>query len=68
MCVLGTDDNVKEFNCDITIDELRGYKNQFTISNKDVSKANYTVFDTKYKNLMCHRCGHKKKKKKKKNI
>lgn len=49
MCVLGTDDNVKEFNSDITIDELRGYKNQFTISNKDVSKANYTVFDTKYK-------------------
>lgn len=49
ICVLGIDDNVKEFNRDITIDELIGYKNQFTISNKDVSKANYTVFDTKYK-------------------
>lgn len=49
MCVLGTDENVKEFNHDITIDELRGYKNQFTISNKDVSKANYTVLDTKYR-------------------
>jgi len=49
MCVLGTDDNVKDFNHDINIEELKGYKNQFTISNKDVSDANYTVFDTKYK-------------------
>lgn len=49
MCVLGTDDNVKEFNRSINIEELKGYMNQFTISNKDVSNANYTVFDTKYK-------------------
>lgn len=49
MCVLGTDNNVKKFNRDISISELKGYKNQFTISNKDVSKIDYTVFDTKYK-------------------
>lgn len=49
ICVLGTDDNVKAFNRDINISGLKGYKNQFTISNKDVSHANYTVFDTKYK-------------------
>lgn len=49
LCVLGTDDNVKDFNKDINIEELKGYNNQFTISNKDVSNANYTVFDTKYK-------------------
>lgn len=49
ICVLGTDENVKTFNRDINISELKGYKNQFTISNKDVSEANYTVFDTKFK-------------------
>ena len=49
LCVLGTDDNVKEFNRGINIDKLRGYKYQFTISNKDVSQAAYTVLDTKYK-------------------
>ncbi|MCM1034879.1 MAG: hypothetical protein NC038_00010 [Paludibacter sp.] len=49
MCVLGTDDNVRDFNKDVNITELKGYKNQFTISNKDVSKTKYTVFDTKYK-------------------
>jgi hypothetical protein len=49
MCILGTDDNVRDFNKGIDISELRGYKNQFTISTKDVSNANYTVLDTKYK-------------------
>ena len=49
ICVLGTDDNVKDFNRSINIAGLKGYKNQFTISNKDVSDAKYTVFDTKYK-------------------
>lgn len=49
MCIMGTDENVKSFNNDIAITSLKGYKNQFTISNKDVSNATYTVFDTKYK-------------------
>lgn len=49
ICVLGTDDNVKDFNRDININELREYKNQFTISNKDVSNADYTILDTKFK-------------------
>lgn len=49
MCVLGTDENVRKFNEEIDVTELQGYSNQFTISNKDVSKANYTVMDTKYK-------------------
>ena len=51
LCILGTDNNVREINSDkgIVIQDLKGYKNQFTISNKDVSRANYTVFDTKYK-------------------
>lgn len=49
MCIMGTDDEVKSFNKSVDISSLRGYKNQFTISNKDVSKAEYTVFNTKYK-------------------
>ncbi len=49
MCIIGTDDNVKCINNIIKPTLLKGYKNQFTISNKDVSKAAYTVFDTKYK-------------------
>ncbi len=49
ICVLGTDCNVKDFNKSIDIVSLQGYKNQFTISNKDMSNAAYTVLDTKYK-------------------
>lgn len=49
LCVLGTDCNVKDFNKSIDIISLQGYKNQFTISNKDMSDAAYTVLDTKYK-------------------
>lgn len=49
MCIIGTDENVKCFNNNIETSSLRGYKNQFTISNKDVSKATHSVFDTKYK-------------------
>ena len=49
LCVLGTDCNVKDFNKSIEIVSLQGYKNQFTISNKDMSNAAYTVLDTKYK-------------------
>lgn len=49
MCVLGTDENVNDFNMSIDVCELKGYKNQFTISNKDVSRSSYTVLDTKYK-------------------
>lgn len=46
ICVMGTDDNVKVFNRSIRVEKLKGYANQFTISNKDVSVANYTVMDT----------------------
>lgn len=49
MCIIGTDDNVRCFNNKIETTCLKGYKNQFTISNKDVSKSEYTVFDTEYK-------------------
>lgn len=49
LCVLGTDSNVKEFNKSIDVVSLRGYQNQFTISNKDISNTAYTVFDTKHK-------------------
>ena len=49
LCVLGTDCNVKDFNKSIDIISLQGYRNQFTISNKDMSNAAFSVFDTKYK-------------------
>lgn len=49
LCVLGSDCNVKDFNKSIDIVSLKGYQNQFTISNKDISNAAYTVFDTKHK-------------------
>ena len=49
ICIMGTDDNVKDFNKSINIESLKGYKNQFTISNKNMANTSYTVFDTKYK-------------------
>jgi hypothetical protein len=49
ICIMGTDDNVKDFNKSINIESLKGYKNQFTISNKNMANTSYTIFDTKYK-------------------
>ena len=49
LCIIGTDENVKCFNKSINIEELKGYKHQFTISNKSMANASYTVFDTGYK-------------------
>ena len=49
MCVIGTDENVNNFNSKIGISDLDGFQNQFTISNKDVSNANYSVLNSKYK-------------------
>ena len=49
MCIMGTDDNIKDFNRTVDIESLSGYENQFTISNKDISASAYTVFDTQYK-------------------
>lgn len=49
MCVIGTDENVQIFNQRVRTEELVGYKNQYTISNKDVSNSNYTVLDAKYR-------------------
>lgn len=43
ICVVGTDENVKNFNSKINIPQLDGFQNQFTISNKDVSDAKYSV-------------------------
>lgn len=49
MCVIGTDANVRQFNKSINISELEGYKNQYTISNNEVSNSAFTVLESKYR-------------------
>lgn len=49
MGVFGTDANVRYFNDKISISELKGYKNEYTLSGRDVSDSKYTVIPSKYK-------------------
>ncbi|MBO4699379.1 hypothetical protein J5690_07195 [bacterium] len=44
--VFGTDANVRYFNEKISVSELAGYKNQYTLSSRDVSDSKWTVMPT----------------------
>ena len=49
ICVVGSDNNIKEFNSRIRMEDLKGYGQQYYLSGKDYSNTFYTVISRPYK-------------------
>lgn len=48
ICVVGSDNNIKELNRKIRMEDLKGYSHQYYLSGKDYSNTFYTVVSKPY--------------------
>ena len=48
ICVVGSDNNIKELNSRIRMEDLKGYGQQFYLSGKDYSNSFYTIVSKPY--------------------